>query len=364
MPAPAARQLLCSLLQIEHPLLLAPMLNVSTPSLVAAASNSGGLGIYGASSSSPADLVRIIGEIRSLTAKPFGINLFVPEPHNPSFTAAQTRAVEQAHVLLNKFRAEVGMSPTSTSPPIKDTRELFESQIDTIIAERVPVLSLHFGTPSAATFAKIKASKTVTIATATNVAEARELEQAGADIICAQGTEAGGHHGTFIGDHRAGEIGLLALIPEICNAVTVPVVAAGGIMTGSAINAVMQLGAAGAQLGTAFLTCPESNASAAHVKILRDGSAQSTILTQAFTGRVARGLATSPIIEALDEVQQQLPNTFCLAARDLFAEAKKKGRPELSPMWAGQGFRQARELPAGELFEKLLSELKAATKGV
>ncbi|KAJ3147874.1 hypothetical protein HDU86_007870 [Geranomyces michiganensis] len=378
----AARQLLCSLLQIEHPIILAPMLNISTPSLVAAVSNSGGLGIYGAASSTPADLVRIIADIRNLTAKPFGINLFVPEPHTPSFTTAQMQAVAQAHDLLNGFRAEVGMNPltaTTSSPAgVNDTRELFEAQIDTVIAQKVPVLSLHFGLPSAGTLAKLKASKITTIVTATSVAEARHLANNGVDIICAQGSEAGGHRGTFIdddGQRRAcgSEVGTFALIPDICNAVNnkLPVVAAGGVMTGSAINAAMELGAGGAQLGTAFLMCTESNASAEHRSAILDASyvqstttmttTTTTVLTQAFTGRVARALTTSPIIDALGEVQRQLPNTFCLAARDLFAEAKKKGRHELSPMWAGQGFRRAREgLTAQELFQKLLSEMKTS----
>ncbi|KAI8917809.1 trans-enoyl-CoA reductase family protein [Powellomyces hirtus] len=354
---------LCSLLRIQYPILLSPMLNVSTPQLVASLSNRGGCGLYGAASSSAEDLTQIISNVRRLTTKPFGVNLFVPEPHDPVFSSQQSEAIAESHRLLNKFRDRLGMAPI-TSPRLQDTRELFEQQVDTVIQQNVPILSFHFGIPSEATLAKVKARGIVTIGTATNITEALELAIAGVDIICAQGSEAGGHRGTWITDdtetYRDGLVGLMAFIPEICSRVNVPVVAAGGIMSGAGIEAAMDLGAAGVQMGTAFLTTTESAASSAHKAAILDHTAKSTIVTQAFTGRAARALTTSPIPRELDRVQHLLPNTFCLMARDMYGEAKEHGVDELTPMFAGQGFHQARNLPAGDLFDALLSEARAA----
>jgi nitronate monooxygenase len=333
---------LTELLGIRLPIVQAPMAGgPSTPALAAAVSNAGGLGSLGGA---PPDRLRAaIRETRSLTDRPFAVNLFAPLP--PADAPLET--VAAVHRALAPFRAELGLpepqhATTAAAPP-------FEAQLEVVVEERVPVFSFTFGIPP------LDGLACVTMGTATSVAEAVALERAGADVVVAQGAEAGGHRG---GD---GMVATTALVPQVTDAVSVPVVAAGGIMDGRGIAAALALGAEGVQLGTAFLATPESGAPPAHKRALRDG--RETVVTSAYSGRAARAIRT-PLIDALEAAGAQAPYPLQAAlVADLRRAGAELDRAELQFLLAGQGAPLARELPAAELVALLERELAAALAG-
>ena len=339
---------------VEYPIFQAPMAGgPSTPELVAAVSNAGGLGSFGLGYLAPAAVRDLLRAARALTARPFCANLFAPEAKPAAPTPDE---VARAQAAIAPFRAEVGLGAApEPSPP-----HPFGEQLRVILQERVPVFSVTFGALPGEDVAALTRNGAFVMGTATNVREARVLEELGFHAVVAQGGEAGGHRGTFLGPVEGGLAGTLALVPQVVDAVRIPVVAAGGIMDGRGIAAAFALGASAAALGTAFLASPESGASRPYkdsVLVRRDVDA--TRLTRAFSGRYARGIGNR-FMEAL-EGAPVLPYPLQNAlTSDLRREAAKAGKADLLSLWAGQGVPLATARPAAELFRALVRETEAA----
>lgn len=344
------------LLGIQHPIVLAPLAGgPSTPELVAAVSQAGGLGSLGAAYLEPATIRDAVATIRRLTDRPFAVNLFLPEPSSPSDSR-----VQEVQALLAPYRAELGIP----EPPLPATWSIpFEGQLNAVIEARVPICSFVFGAPTPDVMRRLRQSGTVVIGTATHVEEARQLAAAGVDAIVAQGGEAGGHRGTFLGRAEDALIGTMALVPQVVDAVPVPVIAAGGIMDGRGILAALSLGACAAQLGTAFLNCDEAGTDEAYRAELAQSHETGTTITRAFSGRAARGLRN----RFIDEWAAREPAPFPIQnalTRDVRNAARKQGRSEFLSLWAGQGAPQVRRMPAAALVQRLMEELRAAQTAV
>lgn len=349
----ATKQLL-SKFKIEHPIIQAPMVGGSTSQLVAAVSNAGGLGSLGAALLSPEQLRKAILEIRNLTDKSFNINLFAPTDSTPP-TETQIKA---ANSVLEKYRKELHID---TPPPaIEFSKSFFEEKLAVIREEKVPVFSFTFNILSAEVIHKLKQANIVVIGTATSVAEALLLEKNGVDVIVAQGFEAGGHRGTppdiAIEDAL---IGTIALVPQIVDAVNIPVVAAGGIMDGRGILATLILGASAVQMGTAFLSTPEAGIHAKHVEALLTSTDSSTRLTRIFTGRFARGIKNRLMLEMEAHQGQCLSSPY---QRTLMQDIRKKAyetnNTDFMQFFSGQAAHFCKTKPAGELVKMLVSEVQ------
>jgi len=341
---------------IEYPIFQAPMAGgPSTPELVAAVSNAGGLGAFGLGYLAPGAIRDQFRAARALTSKPFCANLFVPEPPRPPPAPDE---IARAQAALAPFRAEVGLASAPAPVPAPP----FEEQLRVILEERVPVFSVTFGALAAEDVRALARSGAFVMGTATSAREARALEATGVHAIVAQGGEAGGHRGTFLGPPERGLAGTIALLPQIVDAVRIPVVAAGGIMDGRGIAAAFALGAAAAALGTAFLACPESGASRPYKQaILERRDEDETTLTRAFSGKPARGLRNRfmEAMEGAPVLPYPLQNSL---TSDLRREAAKAGKAELLSLWAGQGVPLARARPASELFRDLVRETEDAVE--
>lgn len=341
---------LTQLLGIEFPIIQAGMAGgVTTPQLVAAASNAGGLGTLGAAYLSPAQIREHIQQIRQLTNKAFAVNLFVPE----AISADALAKIENAHQIMKSYRAELGID----EPQISTYTESFEEQLAVVLEEKVPIFSFTFGIPSAEIIEELKKNNVTIIGTATSVKEALQLERSGVDLIVAQGSEAGGHRGTFIGEFEDSLVGTMALIPQIVDAVQIPVIASGGIMDGRGLLASFVLGAEGVQMGTAFLTCLESGTHQAHRQALLDSNEQSTVLTRTFSGKPARGIKNRFIHEMEQHVEEipVYPVQNALT-RDIRGASAKQNRPEFMSMWAGQGTRLNKIKSVEELMRDITNE--------
>jgi nitronate monooxygenase len=339
----------------DWPIVQAPMAGgVATPALVAAACEAGALGSLAAAMLSPQRIVDDVAAVRALTARPFAVNLFVldePEAHS---RAGEAEAVAR----LAAWRARYGLAPQSPPPRLCESTA---AQIEALVAAAPAVASFHFDVPTAAQLDALRRAGCRIVGSATNVAEARAWAEAGADAIVAQGAEAGGHRGTFVGGFDEGTIGTMALLPRLVDTVRVPVIAAGGIMDGRGIAAALALGAAGVQLGTAFLATDESGAHAAWKAALAEADVRGTRITRVFSGRPARGLVNG-LMQALraDEVAiPAYPLQNALTA-ELRAAAGRAGDPEGMSMWAGQAAAAARRLPARELIARLVAETDVA----
>ncbi|WP_017585691.1 nitronate monooxygenase [Nocardiopsis ganjiahuensis] len=325
-----------------RPILQAPMAGgTSTPALVHAVSGAGGLGSLAAGYLSAEALAGQIDAVRGLGTDVFGVNVFVPSgsPAPGSVTAAYRSELAGD---ARRLGAEVG-------PAVYDD-DAWDAKIDLLVSSAVPVVSFTFGCPSAAVLERLRAAGSATVVTATTVEEARTAAARSADGVCVQGVEAGGHRATFDpahGDDRP----LLELLPEVVRTVGVPVIAAGGLMTGEDVAAVLAAGASAAQSGTAFLRCPESGAQAPHKAALADPAFTRTSLTRAFTGRPARGL-TNRFMDEHRDAPAAYPEVHHMT-RPLRAAAAKAADPEGMALWAGTGFRLARELPAADLVAEL-----------
>ena len=343
---------LTELLGVEHPIVQAPMASVTTPELVAVVSNAGALGSLGAAMLPPDALREAIAAIRALTERPFAVNLFVWPP----VEAPPPGAVDAMRDVLRPVRERFELDDPDPRAP--DVRRLLESQLAVLAEERPPVFSFTFGIPD---LAALGDAGSVVVGTATTVAEARALEQAGVDAIVAQGSEAGGHRGTFLGPFESALVGTMALVPQVVDAVSIPVLAAGGIMDGRGIAAALALGADGAQLGTAFIACEESGVAAAHKQALADVGDDGTIVTDRYSGRPAR-VARRRLIDALERVGTGVPPFPLQSAltRDLHAAAAARGEREAMFLLAGQGAPLTRELPAADLVAALVTETEAA----
>jgi len=332
------------LVGVDVPIVQAPMANgPSTVELAAAVCEAGALGSLAGAALPPDELRAQIRELRSRTSRPFAVNVFAAlPPARPDDSASAAWSELLAPV---RERHGVPAPPPPAPPPWRA-----EDQLAVVLEERPPVFSFAFGIPP---LDEIREAGIVTIGTATTPAEAVALEQAGADVVCAQGAEAGGHRGSFLGSPSDALTGLVALVPQVADAVSVPVLAAGGIVDGRGIAAALALGAEGVQLGTAFLFCPESGAGDDWRRALRE---HETAIIDVYTGRAARG-ARTPFVALLEESGlEPLPYPFQRAVigdlRDVDGHGLYLG---------GQAARAARELPAAELVRTLAAEAEAAT---
>ena len=350
-------------LGIQLPILQAPMAGVSTPALAAAVSNAGALGALGVGATDAAGARAMIAEVRAATARPFNVNVFV---HPPALGDAAREAAWLA-ALAPTFRAH-GAEPPSTLRTIYRSLAEDDAMLTTLVETTPPVVSFHFGVPSADRVAALRATGAVLLASVTSLAEGRAAQAAGMDAVVAQGWEAGGHRGVFDPTVRDEQLGTLALVRVLVRQLGVPVIAAGGIMDGAGIAAALSLGAAAAQLGTAFVACPESSASAAHRAALLAGEAAHTVMTAGISGRPARCLVNR--FTALTEEQAArtppvTPPEYPIAydaGRALHSAAAARGEPGYGAQWAGQGAPLARALPAPELVATLARELRAAER--
>lgn len=335
------RTALTELLGIRFPIVQAPMANgPSTPELAAAVSEAGALGSIAGAALAPEALRAEIRAVRSLTGRPFAVNLFAPLPP----AAPAPGAVEAVHAFLAPHRERLGL-PVPAPPPARAWG--FDDQLGVVLDEEVPVLSFTFGIPPLAAV-----RDAVVLGTATTPEEAVELESAGIDVVVAQGAEAGGHRGTFIGSFEAGLVGSAVLVPQIVAAVSVPVLAAGGIVDGLGIAAALALGAEGVQLGTAFLYAEESGASRAWRQALRE---LPTTVSRHYSGRPGRA-ARTPFLTALEAIE---PVPFPLNGALL---ADLRDHDGYGFYLGGEGAPLARELPAAELVATLAAEAEAALR--
>ena len=339
--------ILTTLLGIELPLIQAPMAGVQGSALAIAVSNAGALGSLPCAMLSTEALRQELSLIRAQTTRPFNVNYFCHTPPTPD--AAQDAVWRAA---LAPYYAELGLAlPWATGPG----RTPFSAEAAELLSEfKPPVVSFHFGLPSADLLARVRSWGAKVLSSATTVAEARWLQDHGVDAIIAQGLEAGGHRGMFLTDDISTQVGTFALLPQIVRAVNVPVIATGGIADATAVAAAMALGAAGVQVGTAYLLCPESSTSALHRAALVSQAAQHTALTNLYTGRPARSIVTR-LMRELGPISAAVP-AFPLATAGiapLRAKAESLGSSDFSPLWSGQNASGCQTLPAAELTRAL-----------
>ena len=336
--------------QLEHPIVQAPMSGgPSTPALAAAVSEAGGLGFLAAGYRSPDAVREEIGELRRLTGRSFGINVFAPSPALGKAEALARYASTLAGE-AERYGVELG-------EPRHDD-DGWPEKLELVRAEHIPVVSVTFGCPSAAEADALHAAGCALWVTVTTPAEARIAHEAGADALVVQGAEAGGHRASF-DERAAGDVGLLALLQLVRAVTDLPLVATGGIATGLGIAAVLAAGAAAAQLGTAFMLTPEAATSPAHREALRERGP--TALTRAFTGRSARGIMNRFMREHEPDAAHGYPEVHHLTA-PVRAAARERGDADGFHLWAGQAHPLATELPAGELVSSLADEARAALR--
>jgi nitronate monooxygenase len=347
-------QSLLQMLGIDKPIIQAPMAGVSTPALVAAVSNAGGLGSLGVGVMSAIEARNMIRETRALTAKPFNVNVFCHRP------AIADDWIERQWLawLAPQFEKYDAVPPASLS-------ELFTSfvadaeMLDVLVEEKPAVVSFHFGLPSTEAILALKAAGIILLATATNLQEAEEIAAAGVDAIVAQGVEAGGHRGIFDPERTDDNLGTFVLTRLLASEIELPVIAAGGIMDGAGIAAALALGAEAAQLGTAFVACPETAVDEAYRQAMLGTRVRHTTFTKVFSGRPARGMVNR-FTELGDDARSPKPPEFPVAfdaARALHVAAKGQGEFGYCAYWAGQAAALTRYLPAAELCAQLDQEL-------
>ena len=312
------------------------------PHLVAAVSNAGGLGCLAGGYLWPDALLQAISEVRSLTDQPFAVNLSAGHP-----AKVDAERIARAGELLAPYRAELGLS--AELPPLPELPGLDE-QLDVILETRIPVLNFTFGIPDAQYLNLLREAGIILLGAATHLLEAIVLEESGVDFIIAQGAEAGGHRSTFIGHPEQGLVGTLTLTPLLAKHVSTPIIAAGGIMDGRGIAAAWMLGAAGVQMGTAFLACPESGAHPAYKALLSQGSEIATTLSRVFTGRHGRVLRNR-LVNELHTCEADLPGfpLQLFLTQDLRQAAAERGLTDFMALWAGQGCHLCEERSATEL---------------
>lgn len=340
------------LLGIELPIIQAPMAGVQGSALTVAVSNAGGLGSLPCAMLSPDAMRNELAWIKSHTSKPFNVNFFC---HTPPALSAEREAAWR--IALAPYYREYGIDANSI--PVGPGRVPFNSDAADVLEEfRPAVVSFHFGLPSAELLARLRAWGPKILSSATTVEEARWLQANGADAIIAQGLEAGGHRGIFLSEDLSTQAGTFALLPQIVRSVTVPVIAAGGIADAKGVAAALALGAAGVQVGTSFLLCPEATTSAVHRAALKSSAADHTALTNLFTGRPARGIVNR-IMRELGSISAVAP-AFPLATAaiaPLRGKAESQGSGDFSPLWSGQNASGCKEVGAAVLVGELAAGL-------
>jgi nitronate monooxygenase len=335
------------------PIIQAPMAGAQGSALTIAVSNAGGVGSLPCALLAPEALRAELAAISSQTTQPFNVNVFCHLPPLPSNEReARWRAA------LSHYYAELEIDPEDI--PSGPGRTPFDETTADILEEfRPPIVSFHFGLPSPHLLDRVKSWGAKVISSATTVAEARWLEARGVDAVIAQGLEAGGHRGMFLTSDANTQIGTFALVSQVVAAVKIPVIAAGGIADAKGVASMLALGAAGVQIGTAYLLCPEASTSALHRTALKSDAASITALTNLFTGRLARGIVNR-LMKELGPINGLAP-AFPLATAAILplrAKAERLGRTDFSPLWAGQNVTGCKEIPAHVLTQELASELK------
>ncbi len=343
------------LLEIPLPIIQAPMAGVQGSELTVAVSNAGGLGSLPCAMLGLDAIREELATISAQTAEPFNVNFFCHTQPEPS---DQRETVWRA--ALSPYFAEFGIDPNTI--PVGPGRMPFSNEAAEVLDEFKPaVVSFHFGLPSADLMARVRGWGAKILSSATTVEEARWLEAHGVDAIIAQGLEAGGHRGIFLSEDLNTQIGTFALVPQIVQAVKIPVIAAGGISDAKGVAVAMALGATGVQVGTSYMLCPEATTSTVHRAALKSDAASVTALTNLFTGRPARGIMNR-IIKELGPISAATPD-FPLATSaiaPLRAKAESMGSSDFSPLWAGQNTSGCKEISAGQLTRELAREIEDA----
>lgn len=347
-------------LGLELPLIQAPMAGISTPEMAAAVSNGGGLGSIGVGAVDAAGATQMIADVRAQTDRPFNVNVFCNRPATP--------AADREAAWLTRLRPEFARFGVAPPPQLHEIYQSFltdDAKLTVLLAERPAIVSFHFGLPSRDRIAALHAAGIVLFATVTSLEEGQAIAAAGIDAVVAQGYEAGGHRGIFNPESPDDRLGTLALTRLLVQKLDLPVIAAGGIMDGAGITAVLTLGAAAAQLGTAFVGCPESSADPGYRAALRSAAAEHTVMTSAISGRPARCLANRFTNLAADIDLQDVPDYPIAydAGKTLHAAARAAGEFGYGAQWAGQGAPLAREIPTAELVSRLRTEMEAASAG-
>ena len=340
------------LLGTQLAIIQAPMAGVQGPALAIAVCKAGGLGSLPCAMLSVEAMRKELSAIRAATDRPYNVNFFV---HTPPAADPKREAAWRA--ALTPYYREHGIDPNKI--PAGPGRAPFTAEAAEALEEfRPPVVSFHFGLPPASLLERLRAWGAKILSSATTVEEAIWLEAHGVDAVIAQGAEAGGHRAIFLNDDLATQPGTFALLPQVVRAVKVPVIAAGGIADAKGAAAAMALGAAGIQVGTAYLLCPEATTSAVHRAALKSEAARNTVLTNIFTGRPARGIVNR-VIRELGPICPAAPE-FPLATSaiaPLRAKAEAQGSGDFSPLWSGQNATGCREVPAGEITRALAQGL-------
>jgi len=336
------------LLGIELPIIQAPMAGVQASALAIAVSNAGGLGSLPCAMLGLDTLRQELATIRAQTAKPFNVNFFC---HTPPQVDAQREAAWRT--TLAPYYSEYGIDANTIAPA--PGRMPFNAEVAEVVeAFAPPVVSFHFGLPSAELLARVRSWGAKVIASATTLEEGLWLQQQGVDAVIAQGLEAGGHRGHFLSDDLSQQMGTFALLPQLVQALRVPVVAAGGIANANGVAAALALGAVAAQVGTAYMLCPEATTSAQHRALLQSDAARHTALTTLFTGRPARGIVNRVMRElgALNPVAPDFP-LATTAIAPLRTHAEARGLGDFSPLWSGQNADGCKAIPAAALTREL-----------
>lgn len=345
------------LLNIKYPIIQAGMAGgITTPELVAAVSNSGSLGSLGAGYMSPKQMRESIQNIKLLTDKPFGVNLFIPE--NPEVSKEK---INKANEWLQPFREELNLQENLEVE--KPNAFVFEEQIQIIIEEKVPVCSFTFGLPTKELVQQLKKENIIMIGTATTVREAIANENIGMDMVVVQGSEAGGHRGTFLGPFEDAMIGTMSLVPQTVDHVTIPVIAAGGIMDGRGMLSALILGAGAVQMGTAFVTTLESGAKEQHKEAILKSTENQPVVTSTFSGKPARGIRND-FINKMKVYEGELPKYPIQNAltSPIRREAAKQNRPEWMSLWCGQSPILSKRQDASEVISEMLSQIDHIVK--
>lgn len=341
-----------SRLNVQYPIIQAPMAGTSTPELAAAVSNAGGMGSLGLGNLSVEAARAQIRQLQALTDNAFNINFFCHQPEPADATRDQAW-LQRLTPWFSLFNAQPPAQLEAGYDSFTDNRAM----LDMLLEERPPVVSFHFGVPDAEAIAALHAAGILLMGCATSLAEAQLIEAAGLDAVIAQGYEAGGHRGLFDPQHDPA-LGLLALLDQLQGALSLPVIAAGGLMDGKDMAAALARGACAAQLGTAFISCPESAAPAAYRAQLLSERAEHTRVTAIFSGRPARGIVNRSHREIGPHAAELAgyPQAYS-AAKALHAAAAAQDCHEFAPYWAGTGAHRSRALPAAQLVATLMHEL-------
>ena len=342
-----------ALLGSQLPIIQAPMAGAQNHRLAAAVCAAGGLGSLPAALLSAQALDAELTQLRALTDRPYNVNFFAHR--SPPADAGREQAWRE---LLAPLYAEFGVDPASI--PDGPGRQPFSAAMAEVVeAHRPAVVSFHFGLPAAELLQRVKACGAKVLASATTVEEGLWLQERGVDAVIAQGLEAGGHRGIFLDEELSTQLGTFALVPQLVDALRVPVIAAGGIADARGVTAAMALGASGVQVGTAYLLCPEASTNALHRAALQSPAARHTVLTTLFTGRPARGIVNR-LIRTLGATPAGIP-AFPLAGNaigPLRAAAEQRGVDHCTPLWSGQNASGCQALPAGEITRRLALGLR------